>query len=138
VSGGNVEIVQRIAEAYGQGDLRATLDLLSEESTFRPSGLFMDTQPVYVGHDGWIEFWERFRAAWDTIEIRTERIEDLGERVLVLGVFHGVGGESGVAVDRESGWLVSVRDGLVVEIDAFGTWASALEAAGVSDSPTSA
>jgi ketosteroid isomerase-like protein len=128
----NVEIVRRMVDAYGRGDLQATLDLLAPDSAFRPSGLFMDTQRVYRGPAGWVEFWHRFRAAWQRIAISIDRIEDLGGRVLVLGVFHGVGGESGVEVNRESGWLLTLRDGLVVEIHSFATWADALEAAGLS------
>ena len=129
----NVQVVQRVLDAYNGGDLQGTLDHLGPECEFRPSGSFMDTQRVYRGRQGWVEFWHTFRDAWESITIRVERMEDLGEQVLVLGTFHGRGFGSGVGVTRESAWLLTAHDGLVVQIRAFASWDEALEAAGLSD-----
>ena len=127
----NVEATRKFLDAYSRGDLQATLDLLAPESEFRPSGVFMDTDGVYLGREGWLEFWHVFRAAWESIAISVERIEDLGEQLLVLGTFHGDGHGSGVEVTRKSGWLVTFRDGLVTQIQAFASWHEALEAVGL-------
>jgi ketosteroid isomerase-like protein len=129
----NVEMVRKAFDAYSRGDLQATLVHMAPECEFRPSGLFMDTQKVYRGPDGWGEFWHTFRDAWESLTISVERIEDLGEQVLVLGTFHGIGSESAIEVTRESGWLMTVRDGLVMQIRSFASWAEALEAAGLSE-----
>ena len=127
----NVEVVRKIFDAYNRGDLQATLDPLAPEFEFRPSGLFMDTEGVYRGREGWVEFWHTFRAAWESITIRVERIDDLGEQVLVLGTFHGRGHGSGVEVTRESAWLQTFRDGLLAQTRTFTSWDEALEAAGL-------
>jgi ketosteroid isomerase-like protein len=129
----NVEIVRKALDAYSRGDLQATLEHMAPEAEFRPSGLFMDTQTVYRGPNGWVEFWHRFRDAWESIAISVDRIEDLGEQVLVLGTFHGIGSESAIEVTRESGWLLTIRNGLVVQIRSFASWAETLEAAGLSE-----
>ena len=129
----NVEIVREAFDAYNRDDLEASLDRLAPEFEFRPSGLFMDTSRVYRGREGWTEFWHTFRAAWDSITISVERIEDLGEQVLVLGTFHGKGHESGVEVTRESAWLQTLRGGLIAQTQTFTSWAEALEAAGLSE-----
>jgi 3-oxoadipate enol-lactonase len=129
----NVEMSRRFFAAYNAGDLDATLELIAPEFDFRPSGLFMDTQRTYRGHEGWIEFWHTFREAWESITVNVERIEDLGDEVLVLGSFQGRGHGSGVDVSREAAWIVKVRDGLFTESRTFVSRAEALQAAGLSE-----
>ena len=132
VSEENVEIVRRGIDAYNRRDLEAILDDLGPEFEFEPSGRFMDTQRVYRGRAGWVDFWRAFQAAWEKITINVERMEDLGDRVLTLGAFHGTGVGSGVEVRSEAAWIHTVKDGLVVQIRSFATWKEALEAAGLS------
>src|SRR5215203_3664224 len=111
----NEEIGRRFFDAFNRGDLGATLGWISPEFEFRPSGLFMDTERTYHGRAGWSEFWHTFRGAWETITVDLERIEGIGDRVLVLGTFHGRGRGSGVEVTREIEWVGTHRDGLLVQ-----------------------
>jgi ketosteroid isomerase-like protein len=127
----NVEIARKIVDAFSRDDLEAMLGFLAPDSEFRPSGLFMDTEDAYYGRDGYSEFWHVFHTPWERITISVERIEDLGEQVLVLGTFHGRGHGSGVEVTRQSAWLLTFRDGLVAQIRSFANWDEALEAAGL-------
>jgi ketosteroid isomerase-like protein len=130
----NVEIVRRGLDAFSRGDLEGVLDDLAPEFEFHPSGRFMDTQQVYRGREGFVDFWGRFRAAWEDIPVSIERIEDLDDdRVLTLGTFHGRGGGSGVEVHGEAAWLHTIKDGLIVHIRSFATWKEGLEAAGLSE-----
>jgi ketosteroid isomerase-like protein len=129
----NVELARKLVDAYSRGDLEQTLEHVASEGEFHPSGLFVDTEDVYRGREGWSEFWHRFRAAWETITISVDRIEDLGERVLVLGTFHGKGHGSGVEVTRPSAWLLTFRGSLIAEIWSFADWKEGLEAAGLSE-----
>ncbi len=129
----NVEIVRKAFDAFSRGDLKGTLDHFAPESEFRPSGRFVDSQQVYRGREGWIDFWDTFRAAWESITISIERIEDLGDQVLVLGTFHGKGRGSGVEVSDEAAWLQTIQDGLILHTVTFPNWAEALEAAGLSE-----
>jgi ketosteroid isomerase-like protein len=98
---------------------------------FHPSGRFMDTQQVYRGQTGYVEFWDRFRAAWEDIKVSIERIEDLDDRVLTLGTFYGRGSGSGVEVHAQAAWLHTIKDGLIVHLRSFATWKEALAAAGL-------
>ena len=129
----NLEIVLRGLDAFSRGDLEAILDDLSPKFEFHPSGRFMDTQRVYRGRAGFADFWGAFQAAWDEITVSVERIEDLDDRVLTLGTFHGRGGGSGVEINAEAAWLHTLKDGLVVHLRSFSTWQEALEAAGLSE-----
>src|SRR4051812_12821472 len=129
----NVELIPRSFDAFNRDDLEAILGDLAPEYEFHPSGRFMDTQWVYRGREGFIDFWRAFRAAWEEITISIERIDDLGDRVLTLGHFHGKGGGSGVEVEAQAGWLHTIKDGEVVHLRSFTTWQEALEAAGLSE-----
>jgi len=129
----NVESVRKFFDAFSRGDLEAFLEPLTPEFEFYPSGAFPDTKSVYRGRQGVAEFWDLFHGAWESITISVERIEDLGEQVLLLGTFHAIGRESGVEVTRQSAWLQAFRDGLLVRNWAFASWAEALEAVGLSE-----
>ena len=125
----NVALVRRSIDAFRHGDLEGVLGTFAPEFEFEPSGRFMDMPRVYRGREGWIEFWNTFRPAWDDVVIQIERMEDLEDRVLTLGRLGGRGGESGVEVDAKAAWLHTVRDGRIVHLRSFTTWADARAAA---------
>jgi ketosteroid isomerase-like protein len=129
----NVEIVRRAFDAFRRGELAESLEGLSPDFEFHPSGRFMDTESVYCGLEGMRIFWRTFRDAWEDIRIEIDRIEDLGDRVLTLGTFHGRTGGSSAEVSAESGWLHTFEDGLVIRMRSFATWDEALEAAGLAE-----
>src|SRR5436853_2992130 len=87
---------------------------------------------VYRGPAGFAEVWEAFQAAWDDIEVRVERMEDVEDRVLTLGHFHGHGSGSGAEITAEAAWLHTLKDGSIVHLRSFSSWQEALEAAGQS------
>src|SRR5262245_5761408 len=128
----NVEIVRRAFEAFGTGDREGSLDGLAPDFEFQPSGRFMDTQSVYRGPEGMRDFWRTFRDAWEDLWIDIDRIEDLGDRVLTLGTFHGRTGGTSAEVRAESGWIHTFANGRIVRLRSFATWKEALDAAGLS------
>jgi ketosteroid isomerase-like protein len=127
----NVEIVRRAFEAFDRADLEGMLGYIAPEFEFHTSGRFADTEAVYRGRQGWTDFWNIFRAAWEHITISIERIEDLDDRVLILGTFHGRGRESGVEITGDAAWLLTIRGGMVLHGRAFAGWDEGLEAAGL-------
>ena len=65
--------------------------------------------------------------------IEPERFFDLGERILVFVNFQAKGRGSGVPADGQLAYLLTVRDGKVIEWALFGDRSKALEAAGLSE-----
>jgi ketosteroid isomerase-like protein len=128
-----VEIALRGLYAFGNGDLEAILGDLAPEFEFHPSGRFMDTQRVYRGREGFSSFWRALQDAWEKITVSVERVEELDDRVVTFGAFHGRGVASGVEVNGEAAWIHTIKDGLVVHLRSFATWQEALEAAGLSE-----
>jgi ketosteroid isomerase-like protein len=127
----NVELVRRAFDAFGRGELEESLEGMAPNFEFHPSGRFMDTQSVYRGPEGMRDFWRTFHDAWEEISVDIDRIEDLGDRVLTLGTFHGRTGGTSAEVSAESGWLHTFEGGQVVGLRSFATWQEALEAAGL-------
>jgi ketosteroid isomerase-like protein len=128
----NVELMTRGVDAWNRGDLGWILDHLTDDFEFRPTLDFFDLDPIYHGHDGWRAFWRTWRDAWETVTIRVERIEDLGDRALAVVTFDGVGRGSGASVSMSFGQIWAFRDGLAARIDVLDPQ-EAVEAAGPSE-----
>ena len=113
----NVDLLLRACDAWNRSDLDATIEMMTEDFEFRPALVFFDLDPLYRGHEGWREFWKIWRDAWETVSIRVERVEDLGDGAYAIVVFEGIGRGSGAPVSMSFGQLWSFRDGLVERID---------------------
>jgi ketosteroid isomerase-like protein len=69
---------------------------------------------------------------FDGLRIDPQRIVDLGDRVVVTGVFSGRGRSSGAQFEPQPfGFLVTLRDGQMIRYEWFTGPEEALEAAGV-------
>jgi ketosteroid isomerase-like protein len=126
----SVEVLRRGIDAWNRGDLAATLALLSHEFEFRPAPDFFDLDAVYRGHEGWTRFWEVWRDAWESVTIRIDRMEDLGDRVLAIVTFDGIGRGSGVRASITYGQIWTIRDGLALRCEVLHP-EEALESAGL-------
>ena len=76
---------------------------------------------------------EYLMESFEEWSIEPERFFDLGERVLVFVCFRVRGKGSGVQVDAPLAYLITLRDGKVIEWGLFGDRNKALEAAGLSE-----
>lgn len=115
----NLEVVERGYAAWNRRDLAGILEVISSDFEFWPLPGFLDVEEVYRRRDGWRRFFETWWEAWTVQDITIDRIEDLGDRVLALVSFDGVGRSSGVKVNLPVGHLWSLRDGLIVRLDAL-------------------
>ena len=85
---------------------------------------------TYRGHDGLLKMTQAFGGdAWEGWELRPETALDLGDQVLVLGIFRMPGTASGLEFEREWAQLLTTRDGLVVREQEFFGWDNGLRAA---------
>ena len=132
----NVEIVKRIYEAVGRGDVETVLGLYDPKVEFvftrSPFGEFLKYD-VYRGHDGMRRmFRERYDDAWRKVEDELEEVIDAGGQVVSVVSTHGRGRVSGAEVEMTHAAIWTFRDGMVVRVE----WMSreeALEAAGLSE-----
>jgi ketosteroid isomerase-like protein len=84
------------------------------------SGLLLDMDESYQGHEGvrrflhsWLGGWGRYRVEMD------EMVDTDGDQVLVVGRQVGRGEISGAEVTRPLAFVVTFREGLAARIQAF-------------------
>ena len=95
-------------------------------------GAFPGLAPVYRGREGALELWNALRGPWDNqdLHLAVERIEDLGETVVVLLTMRASGGASGVPVGIQWARVITVSGG-DQRIHSYASWDDALQAAGL-------
>jgi ketosteroid isomerase-like protein len=113
----NLETARQGYEAWNRGDLDWFMKNMTEDAEIQPIRGIASFDEVYRGPGGWKKFSRVWRGHWSSIEIRVERMEDLGDHgVLVLLKFEGVerarGAEASIGLSH---WL-TFSDGLLTGI----------------------
>ncbi len=68
----------------------------------------------YRGADEVIRWWRtELIANWDIYETIPERFRYVGGRILVTGIWHARGKQSGVELRTPAAWIIEVRDGQI-------------------------
>lgn len=122
----NVESFRRGAEAWNSGDFDTWIE------NFDPEVEWVALMEVYRGHAGAREAWESFKADMQ-VTVRFDEIRDLGDSVLALGEFSGVGRKTELSFATELAQLVTYRDGKAIAVRDFASRTEGLEAAGLSE-----
>jgi ketosteroid isomerase-like protein len=132
----NVEVVQRLVEAWNADDLDAYLAGLDADVEWYPSiepGL-EGKATVFRVHDDVRKAWREYRGeAWERLTPRPQEFRDLGESVLVLGQIDLIARATGIEFSQEIGQLIEFRGGKIVRVRDYLTHAEALEAVGLSE-----
>jgi ketosteroid isomerase-like protein len=126
----NVEVVRRVYEALLRDDLDGALEMMDPEVEYVNPEYAVEPGIRY-GHDGIRANVENMRTAFEFWRFEPEQFVDAGERVIVVGTFHGRGRDSGVEFERRMSRLWTLRDGKVVRYQWFDNADEALEAAGL-------
>jgi ketosteroid isomerase-like protein len=129
----NLEIARAAYEKLSRsGRLDAAVEFLAPDVEFHMSGAFPDLDTVYRGHEGVRKLGDQLNEPWEQFTLDPDRFIDLGDQVLVLSHFHGKG-RDGIEVRLPFAHLWTLRDGLVVRMDAYSGHEQALEAVGLSE-----
>jgi ketosteroid isomerase-like protein len=146
----NVDLVRRLyadggpfALPMGPEAERALLDHLFREYYDEQFEVLMppdypEGEQVYFGRRGMSKLIGGLRDSWTKWRFEAERFIDVGERVIVLIRVVAEGGSSGIATERETAHLWTVRDGRLTAIQIYRDRAEALEAAGLGERHTAA
>jgi ketosteroid isomerase-like protein len=125
-----LELLDRVYEAWNRADVDAIVAEMHPAMVVHLSGEYPGMPDTLHGPDGVRHFFALFGEVWETLRVEVERYEDLDDRTVALLRFVGRS-HAGVPVEREAAHTVWVEDGLVVRLDAHGSWEEALAAAGV-------
>ena len=126
------DLVRSAYDAWNRNDLEAQLAMLHPEFEYVTSGLFPGLAPSYRGHAGYRDFWRDFKQVWESLRIDIHGLHEVDGKYVALLNFEARS-RDGMRVRRQFGNVVTVRDQLAVRIEAFGSWAEALEAVGLSE-----
>ena len=127
-------LARQVALAYAASnrhDFAAVLVGLDSEFEYRPSRDLMppDVEPVFHGHDGYLDLWRHWLEAFGDIRWDPVEIVDFGDRFVVTTQQRGTGSGSGVSVSEPVYQVFTLRAGLVLRQDDFLDKSEALELA---------
>jgi uncharacterized protein len=132
VSQENVEITQRMIDAYNCGDVRAFADLATPDFEWSTSMGAIEGE-VFRGREGIEMYFANLGNAWEELRLSVDEFRDLGERVVWLGRIRGRGHSSGARVEAPMGVIADLRDGKALRIRSYLDHGEALHAAGLSE-----
>jgi uncharacterized protein len=127
---GNADLIRPIYDEWGRGNWRPRFEIYHPNMRWGWSDEFPGLGGVYEDHEdpnprlrAWLSEWKLWRAvAEDYLEI--------GDHVVVLATYHGVGRGSGVEISQEGAHVFELRDGKVVRLEIFATRKKAMESVG--------
>jgi uncharacterized protein len=126
----NVDIVRGLHEAWNHGEDLVELGVIDEDIEYvnPPDAMEPGTRR---GREGWTRAMGMILESYDDAHIEVERILDAGQRVVVLATFQVRGRGSGVPMERQQGYVWTLRDGRAVRFEWYFGHERALAAAGL-------
>lgn len=124
----DIEVVTRWFEFLERGDAEAAFELVDpavethEGPELPGAASYSGRAGLALAYDHWAEQWENFR-------MELLELVDAGRDVVAVTRHHGTGRASGVPVETQVAYALTLGDGKVVRVRIFDTKAQALEAA---------
>jgi ketosteroid isomerase-like protein len=134
----NVEIVRQVLsglspDAAQERTIESFVERLSPDLEFVEDPRFPEGG-TYHGREEYLRYARDFVAQFEQFTFTVECLTSIPDgRVLVSLRLRGRGKGSGAEFHARSGWVYTVRDGLVVHIRAYVDLAEALEAVGLGE-----
>ncbi len=131
----NLEAFKRAVEAYNRRDVEALLRELEPEVEWHPAleVLLGGETTVYRGHEGVRELLRATDETLGEIHVEFSEIQDLGDRIVAIGLLRTRGKESGAETESPVGYVAELKDGKTIQIRTYLDPKEALEAAGLSE-----
>ena len=128
----NVEIVARYSDAFQRGDLAATLSVLDEDVEWHDQAAIPGAD-VHRGREAVGRHIRQWLEAWEEIDYTPEEVLDRGNQVVVVVRRRGKGKGSGVEVNDQVAYVLTVSSGKITRFEGFSDRAEALEAVELSE-----
>jgi ketosteroid isomerase-like protein len=125
----NVELVQRVYEAFTRGDAVTALSYFDPEVVMDASHR-VDGR-IGHGHEELAAILAEWLGTWDEWREEVEETRDLGDRVLVISTQRGVGRGSGIEWENRFAMLYEIRSAKITRWTIYDDLGQALEAVGL-------
>jgi ketosteroid isomerase-like protein len=127
----NIEVARAAYDAWNRGDLKAALEHARSDVRFVQDSRIPGA--VDLSGRGAVQAWlESFYETWEEFRVAPDRIEPVGDRILILATIRAKGRMSQAEVEQRMGHVFTVRDGQIVEWRSYADPEDALEAVGLS------
>lgn len=127
----NVALVRKSFEAICARDVDALVALYDPDVVFLPLTGTRVESGGYRGREGVRAYMAEAQDLWEVLEPVGEVFTDVGDHVIVSGRCRVRGRSSGAESNPVCGWVIGVRDGLIVSHRACESYDEALRAAGI-------
>ena len=127
----NLEIARKAIKAWNAGDMSRLRVLYDPDATMRRPADWPEPGP-FVGRDAVMAEFDTVRDIFGNDSSMDRLVfRDAGDFVAVSVDFHG--DTRGLPLTTEIAWVYTVRKGLIIAVEFFGSKREALEAAGLSE-----
>jgi ketosteroid isomerase-like protein len=126
-----VELVKRAFDALRRGKPGDALDCFTDDVEWHNTAAFPGPRKL-VGPEALVQFTTEIREPWSVGGERIEEIRTRENRVVVGVHSWGQGRGSGVPMDQRWAMSFTLRGNKIARVDVRGSFAKALEAAGLS------
>jgi ketosteroid isomerase-like protein len=124
-------MLRDMIQAFNAGGVEAALPYFHPEVSWHAPPEWLE-KAEYRGHEGIRELAASWEQNFDEYRLDVERVVDLNSgRALGLLYQRGRIRESGGELEQAVAFLVELRDGRLVRVDAYFNWQAGLEAAGL-------
>ena len=127
-----VELVRAAYESWNRGDLDAALRQASPQIEFVQDGRIPGAVSL-VGRSAVRAWLDSFQETWEWFRIAPERIEAVGDQVLVVARITAKGKLSEAEVEQRVGHVLTIHDAQIDRWNSYADSADALEAVGLSE-----
>ena len=127
----NLGLARNAVAAFNRRDVPALVEMVTDDFQWVTwTGTVEST--VYQGAGGLASYF-RDANVWEVLNLDAQEFRDLGDEVLVVGMFHARGGGSGVEIHAPYYSAFFMSDGRLARVLSFRTEVEALEAARLRD-----
>jgi ketosteroid isomerase-like protein len=102
VAESNVDIVNRLFEAFARRDAKAIAELFDDEARFEPLSTSVAERRPYIGPEGVRRYMEDLGAAWDRFQVTISEVREDGDHVVALGRIYAAGTALSATIPRAS------------------------------------
>jgi ketosteroid isomerase-like protein len=116
VTSGDLARIREVYERFARGDLRASVPLLAEDVELVVWQGLPDSGS-WRGSEGVVDYMRYFLSSWLDLRIEADRIEQVGDRVVVELRQVGTGRHSGVQDEMQYFHVWTLEDGIATRLD---------------------
>jgi ketosteroid isomerase-like protein len=128
----NVEVVRTAFEALNRGGFDEALAYVDPEVEFEPPDEALERPSSFKGHEALRERWETLLEPFEGLRLEPVEFIDVDdETVITVFRIRVRGRASEVPVEAEPAYMLAIRDGKVMRMQAYLQKDQALEAAGL-------